>query len=60
MYVVRLMNITDGKCDLFDYLLGNSKPCNRCQSYMYRHQVKKIKFTNIIDGVNVLCEMRIC
>ncbi len=58
MYVVRLMNINEGKCKMFDYLLGISKPCNRCQSYMHRHNVKKIKYTDIIDGINVLCEMK--
>ena len=49
IYVVRLMNETD----------GNSKPCSRCQSYLHRHNVKKMKFTDIINGVNVLCEMKI-
>ena len=57
MYVVRLMKNTTGKCDMFEYLLGISKPCIRCQSFMYRHMVKKIKYTDIIDNVNVLCEM---
>lgn len=58
MYVVRLMNITDSKSDIFKYLLGISKPCLNCQTYMHRHNVKKIKYTDIIDGVNVLCEMK--
>ena len=58
MYVVRLMNITDGKSKNFKYSLGISKPCNRCQSYMHRHSVTKIKYTDIINGVNVLCEMK--
>lgn len=52
------MNINEGKCKKFDYLLGISKPCNRCQSYMHRHNVKKIKYTDIINGINVLCEMK--
>lgn len=60
MYVVRLMNTLDGKCNIFDYLLGNSMPCNRCQSFLYHHKIKKIKFTNIINGINVLCEMKLC
>ena len=58
MYVVRLMNIEEGKSDIFKYLLGTSKPCLNCQTYMHRHSVKKIKYTDIIDGVNVLCEMK--
>lgn len=59
IYVVRLMNNTDGKCDNFSFLLGNSRPCERCQSFLFKHNVQKIKYTNIINGVNVLCEMRI-
>ena len=57
IYVVRLMklknNITFPK-----YYLGNSKPCANCQRYLWHHNIKKIKYTDIIDGVNVLCEMR--
>ena len=59
IYVVRLMNTTTNKSDNFNYLLGNSKPCSRCQCYLYTHNIKKIKYTNIINGINVLCEMRI-
>ena len=58
IYVVRLMNTDDGKCDKFDYLMGNSKPCDRCQSFLFKHNIKKIKYTDIINGVNVLCEMK--
>ena len=57
MYVVRLLNNDTGKSDMFEYLLGISKPCLRCQLFMYRHGVNKIKYTDIIDNVNVLCEM---
>jgi len=53
------MNTTTNKSEHFNYLLGNSKPCSRCQHYLYTHNIKKIKYTNIINGVNVLCEMRI-
>lgn len=42
----------------FKYILGNSMPCNRCQTFLHLHNIKKIKFTNIINGENVLCEMR--
>ena len=53
------MNRTENKSDTFNYLLGNSKPCLRCQYYLYTHNIKKIKYTTIMNGVNVLCEMRI-
>lgn len=59
IYVVRLMNEQEGKCDHFPFLLGNSRPCDRCQLFLHKHNVKKIKYTNIINGVNVLCEMKI-
>ena len=52
------MNTIELKCKFFNFLLGNSKPCDRCQSYLYLHGVKKIKYTDIIDGINVLCEMK--
>jgi len=53
------MNETDGKCNHFPFLLGNSRPCERCQLFLHKHNVKKIKYTNIVNGVNVLCEMKI-
>jgi hypothetical protein len=58
MYVVRLMNINKGKSNLSHYLLGKSKPCQRCQSFIHLHNIKTIKYTDIIDGVSVLCEMK--
>ncbi len=54
VYVVRLMNNNATK-----YNLGNSKPCENCQKYLALYKVKKIKYTDIIDGQNVLCEMKL-
>jgi len=48
-----------GKSKNFNYLLGMSKPCNRCQSFLFKHNIKKIKYTDIINNINVLCEMKI-
>lgn len=59
MYVVRLMNIKNNKHNNFYYQYGNSKPCKVCQYFLYIHGFKKIKYTNIIDGENYLCEMKI-
>ncbi len=53
------MNLKEGKSKNFDFLLGNSKPCKRCQSFLHKHNIKKIKFTDIVNGQNVLCEMKI-
>lgn len=52
------MNTYNGKSNSFKYLLGNSKPCIRCQIFLHKHNVKKIKYTDIINGINVLCEMK--
>lgn len=41
------------------FILGNSKPCEHCQKYLYMYNVHKIKYTDVIDGKEVLCEMRI-
>jgi deoxycytidylate deaminase len=54
IYVVRLMNDNKTK-----YNLGNCRPCENCQKYLIMYNVKKIKYTDIIDGKNVLCEMRL-
>ena len=54
IYVVRLMKT---KGTLFDNILGNSKPCDRCQRFLYMHNIKTIKYTDIINGKNYLCKM---
>lgn len=43
--------------DETDYKLAMSKPCTFCQKTMYPY-VKKIYYTDVIDGKHVLCEMR--
>ena len=45
------------KGTLFDNILGNSKPCDRCQRFLYMHNIKTIKYTDIINGKNYLCKM---
>jgi hypothetical protein len=40
------------------FMFGNSKPCLNCQKYLAAYNIKKVKYTDIIDGENVLCEMR--
>lgn len=54
IYVVRLLNDNRTK-----YNLGNSKPCENCQEYLAMYNVKRVKYIDIIDGKNVLCEMRL-
>ena len=57
MYVVRLMKTRTCKLDTFEYLLGCSKTCERCNLFMYKHSVSKIKYTDVVNGVNVLCTL---
>lgn len=59
MYVVRLMKERRNNNNIFPrYYLGNSKPCINCQKYLWLHNIKKIKYTDIINGINVLCELK--
>lgn len=55
IYVTRLLNNDRSK-----YRLGNAKPCENCQKYLSMYGVKRVKYTDIIDGENVLCELRLC
>ena len=49
IYVARLMKNPNGPS------FGNSKPCNRCQKYLYNHNVRFVKYTDINqDGKQVL------
>jgi deoxycytidylate deaminase len=59
IYVVRLLKGAphNGK-EKPKFMFGNSKPCLNCQKYLAAYNITKIKYTDIIDGQNVLCEMR--
>ena len=59
IYVVRILNSKKNLPTSQKSWLGNSKPCIHCQSYLAKYGIKKIKYTNIINGVNVLCEMKL-
>lgn len=41
IYVVRLMR------DPNKASFGNSKPCKRCQSFLYNHNVRHVKYTDV-------------
>ncbi len=57
MYVTRILN-TKENLPFHQYCwLGMAKPCPTCMKVLYRFNIKKIKYTDIIDDVNVLCEM---
>jgi len=59
MYVVRLMNYTTNLPENQKYWLGCSKCCKDCEKTLHKHGVKIIKYTDIINDINVLVEMRI-
>lgn len=52
IYVVRIMN---------NPLLppyGLSKPCKRCEHFLYQHNIKYVKYTDVEDGIQVLRTMQ--
>ena len=67
LYVVRLsgygnsmaktstkaMHARDNKC-----FFNNSMPCEDCQKNLFKYGIKTIKYTTIIDGVGVMCELK--
>ena len=56
MYVARL---TDNSVNKGRITFGNSMPCEHCQKWMYRHRIRMVKYTDFIDGKNVICTMKI-
>lgn len=57
LYVVRIM-ITDSGIPHKPYKFGISKPCIHCSRILHKFNVNKIYYTDIIDGEEVLCELR--
>lgn len=52
MYVIRLMKSDKS-------LFGNAKPCNCCQKTLRLYNVKKVKYSDNINGQDVIREMKI-
>jgi hypothetical protein len=60
IYIVRLCKPTGFiPIDSRGYVYGCSKPCLNCEKHLYYYNVTRIKYTDIIDGKTVLCEMKI-
>lgn len=52
IYIARLMR------DITKAPYGNSKPCNRCQEYMYHHNIRYVKYTDVDkDGKQLIITM---
>ena len=67
-YVVRLMAIgyinssnpsKNNICEGNDCWFGNSLPCPDCQKNLKKYGIGVIKYTTIIDGAMVLCELKL-
>jgi hypothetical protein len=54
IYVVRLL-----KNDGISYNVGNCAPCVHCQSFLVKMNVGTVKYTDNINGENVLCEWKL-
>lgn len=53
LYIVR-------KCVINQTMsFSNSKPCSLCEYYLAHFKIKKIYYTNIINNVEMLCELRL-
>lgn len=57
LYVCRVMkqkdNLPHGQTNWF----GSAKPCEHCEQTIRRFGIKKVKYTDIIDGQQVLCTL---
>jgi cytidine deaminase len=52
IYIVRLMN------NPYHPPYGISKPCKRCESFLYQHNIKYIKYTDVENGQQVIRTMQ--
>lgn len=59
IYVVRLMRKKENLPSYRSYFFGISKPCADCQKKLYNFNVTRIFYTDIKDGREVICEMKI-
>lgn len=58
MYVVRL-TYTDEVSSIYSgQRYGISKPCPHCEKALYEHGISRIKYTDVVDGQVVVCEMK--
>tara|TARA_B100000900_G_scaffold405324_1_gene414769 strand:- start:98 stop:367 length:270 start_codon:yes stop_codon:yes gene_type:complete len=57
IYIARVMNDPENIPSNQTCWLGNCMPCDNCKKNLAKFGIKKIKYTDIIDGNNVVCEM---
>lgn len=59
VYVIRRLGHCNHLPENQKCWLANSKPCPHCQSYLAKFGFKCVKYTDIINGINVLCELKL-
>ena len=59
IYVARIMADDNNLPSHKSHRLGNSKPCIKCQQELPKYNVTRVFHTDVIDGVEVLCELRL-
>ena len=58
IYVVRIGKSTIDLPDYKKHKVSMSMPCVNCQKKLYEYNICRIYYTNVIDGEEVLVEMR--
>lgn len=59
LYIVRVLRDKRNIPEKQNVTFGNCMPCTNCQKYLAKFGFKKIKYTDYINGENVLHELRI-
>lgn len=59
IYIVRSLKGSPYNREKPQFMFGGCQPCINCQKYLAIYNVTKIRYTDIIDGVSVLCELRL-
>ncbi len=59
IYIVRTLKDKKNLPTNQNVVFGNCMPCTNCQKYLSKFGFKRIKYTDFIDGKNVLCELRL-
>jgi len=58
IYVVRLLKGPPDNKNTPEFMFGGCQPCIHCQKYLALYNITKIRYTDVVDGVSVLCELR--
>ena len=57
IYIARVVNDPENIPDNQTCWLGNCMPCDNCKANLAKFGINRIKYTDIIEGENVVCEM---